>query len=329
MLEVSGLQRCYGDFVAVDDVSFSISTGEIVGLLGHNGAGKTTIMKMLSGYLEPNKGTVEIDNIEYGVDTKRIQRGLGYLPENLPIYPEMTVADYLDYAAKLKGLSHDIKNQEIKRVIEATDLKEKFLTPISTLSRGYKQRVGVAQAILGKPRLLILDEPTNGLDPTQTEQMRALIRDLAGEATVILSTHIMQEVDALCDRVLILNGGRMAVDAKLEDLRRSHYLLLGTSMPVKDAQAILPVLKGVEALEPLADSKDTAKDRYDQYRLKLQADGDNHSIAAAIAEAIIQAEAALYELKFEHRDLETLFREVTQSASAEQMNSSEEVNHAA
>ena len=207
MLDVKQLTRCYGDFVAVDNVSFNIGSGEIVGLLGHNGAGKTTVMKMLSGYLEPDHGQIAIGGLDLAANTKQVQRDLGYLPENLPIYPDMVVADYLDFAARLKGLEGQAARDEMRRVVHATDIGAKCLSPIATLSRGFKQRVGVAQAILGSPRLLILDEPTNGLDPTQTEHMRQLIRQLAENATVILSTHIMQEVDALCDRVLILSGG--------------------------------------------------------------------------------------------------------------------------
>ena len=168
MLEVDQLTRNYGTFVAVDHVSFSIQKGEIVGLLGHNGAGKTTIMKMLSGFLEPDQGSVMIDGVDLQNETKPLQQRLGYLPENLPLYPEMTVVDYLDYAADLKGLSPEVKAVEIRRAVQATEIASKAMAPIATLSRGFKQRVGVAQAILGKPNLLILDEPTNGLDPTQT-----------------------------------------------------------------------------------------------------------------------------------------------------------------
>ena len=233
MLNVSQLRRCYSDFVAADNVSFSVNKGDIVGLLGHNGAGKTTIMKMLSGYLEPDNGSVSVDGIDLGTEPKQVQKHLGYLPENLPVYPEMTVADYLDYAADLKGLG-EAKTAEIKRVVRATDIGNKLLAPIATLSRGYKQRVGVAQAILGKPKLLILDEPTNGLDPEQTQLMRELIREIAQEATVILSTHIMQEVDALCNRVLILRAGQLVVDSTLDDLRQSNHLLVSTSMSMEE-----------------------------------------------------------------------------------------------
>ena len=165
MLMVNGLSRSYDDFVAVNNVSFNINKGEIVGLLGHNGAGKTTVMKVLSGYLEPNQGQITINNTDISINPLYVQKYLGYLPENLPIYPEMSVADYLNYAAILKGLESSKVSSEIHRVIRATDLGSKLLDPIATLSRGYRQRVGVAQAILGEPKLLILDEPTNGLDP--------------------------------------------------------------------------------------------------------------------------------------------------------------------
>ena len=182
MLDVTQLTRSYGQFKAVDNVNFSIGKGEIVGLLGHNGAGKTTIMKMISGYLEPNNGDVVVDGLSIHSDAEKIQRELGYLPESLPVYPEMIVADYLDYAADLKGLQGEAKINEVRRVIKATDIASKLLSPIATLSRGFKQRVGVAQAILGQPKLLILDEPTNGLDPEQTQLMRALIKDIAKNA---------------------------------------------------------------------------------------------------------------------------------------------------
>ncbi|MEJ2529535.1 MAG: ABC transporter ATP-binding protein, partial [Gammaproteobacteria bacterium] len=200
MIQVENLMRLYGDFTAVDDVSFSIGQGEIVGLLGHNGAGKTTIMKMLTGFLEPTAGTIDIDGLRIGRDTTAIQSRIGYLPENCPVWPEMTVIDYLDYQATLHGMAESQRKAAIARAIRRTALKEKATATIQTLSRGYRQRVGVAQAILHEPDIVILDEPTNGLDPTQIRQMRALIRELAQTATVIVSTHILQEVQAVCER---------------------------------------------------------------------------------------------------------------------------------
>ena len=304
MLEVHRLSRKYGHFLAVDNVSFSIDKGEIVGLLGHNGAGKTTIMKMISGYLEANTGTVTVDGQSLETNPKTIQKDLGYLPESLPVYPEMTVADYLDYAAELKGLRHNAKKLEIKRVVQATDLKNKLLAPIATLSRGLKQRVGVAQAILGRPRLLILDEPTNGLDPEQTQQMRQLIREVAKEATVILSTHIMQEVEALCSRVLMLHGGKLALDATLNDLRQSNHLLLETSLSPKEAES-LSTLEGVKGVESLAIESET-----NTYRIQCDPNADQKRVAAQLANSVIEKKASLYRLLPEIRDLETLFREV-------------------
>lgn len=296
--------------MAVNDVSFNISNGEIVGLLGHNGAGKTTVMKVLSGYLEPNQGQITINNTDISINPLFVQKYLGYLPENLPIYPEMSVADYLNHAAILKGLESSNVSSEIHRVTKATDLGSKLLDPIDTLSRGYRQRVGVAQAILGEPKLLILDEPTNGLDPTQTEHMRQLIRDLAKNATIILSTHIMQEVEAICDRVLILNRGKLAVDEKLDALRRSNYILLSTSMP-KDKAQLLNGIQDIEEIEHLDKGASRAMPIY-QYRLTLSNTDSINQVSASIAKLIVtQEKFDLFSLKAERRDLESLFKEVS------------------
>lgn len=306
MITIENLSRSYGSFKAVNNVSFSVEKGEIVGLLGHNGAGKTTIMKMLSGYLEPSGGKIKIDGLDMANDRAAIQRQLGYLPESLPVYPELNVADYLDYTANLKGLSGDKARDEIRRAIKATDIADKLLATIGTLSRGYKQRVGVAQAILGQPNLLILDEPTNGLDPTQTQQMRKLIREIAKQATVILSTHIMQEVDALCDRALIMRSGEMALDARLEDMRNSHQLILITDLAPQAADALL---KGIDGIESLHGQQTT---QGYSYNIAIAADADSAQTANRIAKNLIDNDHALYEIRREQRDLETVFREVTE-----------------
>ena len=306
MLEVSQLSRRYGSFLAVDKVSFTIGKGEIVGLLGHNGAGKTTIMKMISGYLESSTGSVIVDDVNLDLNPKEVQSHLGYLPESLPVYPEMTVADYLDFAADLKGLKNNLKKSEIKRVIKATDISAKLLAPISTLSRGFKQRVGVAQAILGRPKLLILDEPTNGLDPEQTQHMRDLIKEVAKDATVILSTHIMQEVEALCSRVLMLHGGKLALDAQLETLRQSNHLLLETSLDAAEIQSI-SAISGVENVENLHTEYGINK-----YRIKFNTDSNQRELAALIAQTVTAQKASLFLLQPELRDLETLFKEVNE-----------------
>ena len=296
MIEADRLTRRYGDFVAVDEVSFSIEPGEIVGLLGPNGAGKTTIMKMLTGYLEPSGGRALVDGVELEQDPRTVQAQLGYLPENLPLYPELAVMDYLAHAAELRHIE-DVRGAVVA-AIEATDLGEKALDPISTLSRGFRQRVGVAQAILHKPRFLILDEPTNGLDPGQTQHMRQLVRDLAQSATVILSTHIMQEVNAICDRALILRNGALVLDERLKDLQQSNALRLRTA-------ATAPVASLVKGASSLGEGA-----------WLLQVDGDLDAAADQAAKALLGAEAPIYELAPQQRDLETLFREVSEGASS-------------
>jgi ABC-2 type transport system ATP-binding protein len=295
MIEADGLSRRYGDFLAVDDVSFAIGQGEIVGLLGHNGAGKTTIMKMLTGYLEPSAGSVRVDGMVVEEDRQKVQAQLGYLPENLPLYPELSVADYLAYAAELREID---PVPSVRRAIEATELTVKAFDPIATLSRGYKQRLGVAQAILHEPRFLILDEPTNGLDPGQTQHMRALIKRLSERATVILSTHIMQEVNALCDRALILHNGILAVDERLENLRVSNRLHVRTA-----AQADLPqTLAGVDGIAAIHRGVDGG--------WELETPGNPDAVAAQVATRLVAAGLPVYQLASAQRDLESVFREV-------------------
>lgn len=307
MIEADQLTRRYGDFLAVNNVSFSISQGEIVGLLGHNGAGKTTIMKMLTGYLEPSAGTVRVDGVDLVDDPKTVQMRLGYLPENLPLYPELSVADYLDYAARIRGVDGP---GAVRRAIEATELTSKALAPIATLSRGFKQRVGVAQAILHEPGLLILDEPTNGLDPGQTQHMRSLIERLAESATVILSTHIMQEVDAICDRAIILRGGELVLDERLADLKESNLYQLRSSEAADLAGLLtgLPVVTRVDAQSPGV--------------WQIHVDGAVDAAGQAIAAAVVGANHPLFELTLKRRDLETVFREVNAAPAGE-------VSHAA
>jgi ABC-2 type transport system ATP-binding protein len=304
MIEVRELSRRYGDLKAVDRVSFQVGRGEIVGLLGHNGAGKTTIMKMLTGYLEPSAGEILIDGLDIAAERRAIQRRIGYLPENCPLYPEMTVIDYLDYRAALQGVAHAERPAAIREAIARTALETKATVPIATLSRGFRQRVGVAQAILHRPALLILDEPTNGLDPSQIEHMRSLIADLAERATLLISTHILQEVEAVCDRVLILRAGRLALDARLAELRATHRLLVTLDRPPTEAAGRLGGLAGVSACAPLDDSAAAGRWRY------LLDTADPDAAAPQVARSIAEAGWSLYGLQREERNLETLFREV-------------------
>ncbi len=309
MLEAQSLSRRYGETLAVDNVSFTIDSGEIVGLLGHNGAGKTTIMRMLSGYLEPSGGSIRVGGRDLATNAHRIQMELGYLPENLPVYPDMTVAEYLENAATLKGIPKGQRILAMRAALGATELASRALSPIGQLSRGMKQRVGVAQAILGSPALLILDEPTNGLDPEQTVQMRRLVRRLAQRATVILSTHILQEVDALCDRVLILRQGRLAMDQTLQALRDSRALMVCTdsaSDSLPDLLRRMPQVASVRQLEEQAGRL--------TFLLELHAEVDRDTAASNVATCVVNAGARLYQLQSESRRLESVFREVNAHA---------------
>lgn len=307
MITAESLTRRYGDFLAVDDVSFSIGQGEIVGLLGPNGAGKTTIMKMLTGYLEPSAGHARLDGIDVTSQPKTVQRQLGYLPESLPLYPEMRVIDFLDFAAELRGVEGD-RATAVRDAIAATELEEKALEPIQTLSRGFRQRVGVAQAILHKPRFVVLDEPTNGLDPGQTLHMRDLIRRLAERATVILSTHIMQEVSAVCGRVMILRHGKLVLDDSLANLTRSERLALTTDASPDRVQSILDGIAGAGRAEMRAQHQG----RY-TYRVPLA--GDVDALAARTAAALAAQNVQIFAIAPEHRDLETVFREVSEAGA--------------
>ena len=324
MLEVKKLTRKYGDFLAVDRASFSVGNGEIIGLLGHNGAGKTTVMKMLSGYLEPDSGSIMVAGKTLVENTEVVQSYIGYLPESLPVYPEMSVIDYLEYVAVLKGLKGQEKQDEIRHAIKSTDIRSKVFDSISTLSRGFKQRVGVAQALLGKPKLLILDEPTNGLDPQQTEHMRQLIRRIAETSTVILSTHIMQEVEALCSRVLIMHAGELIVDATLEELTSSRELGLVTNASAEKVNALLEDISEITRIT----LKNPVTDELPVFVLSLTHDSDINMVSAKVAKNVVEGGFSLHRLELIKEDLETLFRAVVTGKKVAG-NLSKELNHAA
>lgn len=219
MIEARNLSRRYGDFRAVDDVSFAVNEGEIVGILGPNGAGKTTTIRMITGFLPPTGGRVTVFGKDLFEEPRRARRDIGYLPETVALYPEMRVREYLAYRAQLEGMSRAEARPAIAETIQACLLDEVRDQIIGTLSKGYRQRVGLAAAILHAPRMLVLDEPTVGLDPAQIIAIRELIRDLGKKRTLLLSTHILPEVELLCDRVLIIDRGRLVAEGSPEELR--------------------------------------------------------------------------------------------------------------
>ena len=302
MIRVEHLTRRYGDVVAAAVVNFDVGAGEIVGLLGHNGAGKTTVMKILTGFLEPSSGKAIVDGLDVQHYPSQTSSKLGYLPENLPVYPEMSVVDYLLFAAKLRQVGNQSAEEAVKKAMKETDLVDRAFDTIGTLSRGYRQRVCVAQAILHTPQALILDEPTNGLDPSQTQHMRELIKARAETATVILSTHIMQEVSAVCDRVLIMRDGVLVVDARLEDLQRTNDIELYTSSSIESVQ---------EALRDHAQVKAMG----DRLIVTTPNALENKNVDE-IASLLVKSGVSIYSLTPEHRSLETLFKEVSEVGNA-------------
>ncbi len=218
MIEVTNLTKRYGAFTAVDDISFSIEPGEICGFLGPNGAGKTTTMRILTGFMPPTNGRVTVAGFDVFSDMLEIKKRIGYLPESTPLYTEMRVSEYLDFVAEIKGLKSSAKKRKVADVMEVTHITDRQKSLISSLSKGYRQRVGLAQALLNDPETLILDEPSIGLDPKQITEIRSMIKDLAGKRTVILSTHILPEAQMICSRVMIINKGKLVAVGTPESL---------------------------------------------------------------------------------------------------------------
>jgi ABC-2 type transport system ATP-binding protein len=222
MIHVSNLTKYYGDYAAVRDVSFDVPAGQIVGFLGPNGAGKTTTMRMLAGYLGATSGQAAIDGLDVFYKPVEVRRRIGYMPENCPLYPEMRVIEYLRFRAGIKGIHGPRRESRLEYVLGRCWLSDVRRQLIGTLSKGYRQRVGLADALLAEPPVLILDEPTAGLDPTQIRETRKLIRELGTQHTMLLSTHILSEVEMACDSVIIINQGVVIADGSLDDVRKKH-----------------------------------------------------------------------------------------------------------
>ena len=224
MIEVRELTKRYGDLVAVDRVSFTARKGEVVGFLGPNGAGKTTTMRIITGFLPATHGTVKVENFDIFDDSYEVRKRTGYLPENPPIYADMTVTSYLQFVGRIKGIPRAELNDKVDRAVQRCGLTEVTRRVLGHLSKGFRQRVGLAQAIIHEPSVLVLDEPTIGLDPRQIVDIRALVRELAAERTVILSTHILQEVAQICQKVVIINHGRIVVEEEIGTLTQGATL---------------------------------------------------------------------------------------------------------
>ena len=308
MIELRNLEKSYGETRALKGVSFSISRGEIVGLLGPNGAGKTTAMKILVGYLLPTAGSVTVAGLDVVAHPLEVQKKIGYLPENAPLYLDMLAQEHLEFMADMRGLDAATRRRRLPRVVEECGIGGVLTRPIGQLSKGYRQRVGLAAAILHDPELLILDEPTTGLDPNQIVEVRQLIRRMGSTKTVILSTHILPEVEATCDRAVILIDGLVRADASLDQITRSRVQVatLGTRDP-GGARAALQRLPGVSRV----DASDHG-DGYHTFRMEVAGDGE---IGEAVADLAREHAWRLRELRRDDRSLEQVFRELTESVT--------------
>ena len=314
MIEVSHLSKNYGSRPAVEDLSFTVGGGQIFGLLGPNGAGKSTIMNILTGYIAPTSGEVKVAGFSLPEQAQQAKACVGYLPEQPPLYPEMTVQEYLDFAAELKGVRRADRKEQVRRAARRTGLEEVLPRLIRSLSKGYRQRVGIAQALLGSPKLIILDEPTVGLDPAQVIEIRKLIRELGKAHTVILSSHILSEVQAVCSQVLILSKGRLVAVGSPEELGEKlssgsclKATVLGDGQSVLKAVGAIPGIRKVE-LEGESDGQVT-------FTAESIDDTDRR---AEVSRALSQAGCTVLALSAESKTLEDVFLALTEEQTGKE-----------
>lgn len=309
MIEIENLTKFYGELCALDQISFQVKKGEVLGLLGPNAAGKTTTLRILTCYLNPTNGTIKVKDFDVSQDPQRIKSLMGYLPENAPLYPDMLVYDYLDYTADIRQLARENKSSRIKYLADICGIKEVMHQPVGELSRGYKQRVGLAQAMMGNPEILVLDEPTSGLDPNQIAEIREIIKEIGKEKTVILSTHILSEAEATCDRVVIINKGKIVADSRIEDLKKSIGKGSSVMLSLKNtrfdqAENILSGIPGITKISQQPSRKDQI------LNLSLSCE-PSEAIRTDIYKTIKNQDWILLSLYPHTQSLEHIFRELT------------------
>ena len=310
MIEVEHLGKTYGSTQAIEDVTFRAEPGEILGFLGPNGAGKTTTMRILSGYLPASEGTARVAGFDVHTDSMAVRQRIGYLPESPPLYPEMTVEGFLNFVAQIKGVPADLRQRRAEISMDHCGLSDKRSVLIRKLSKGYRQRVGIAQAIIHDPPVIILDEPTVGLDPRQINEVRQLIKSLAGNHTIILSTHILPEVSVTCDRVTIINRGRIVATDTPDNLmthlapETAFDVIIGGDAAI--AQQLLTRLENVRQVELL--ERDSLADHQSRLRVSGEA---NQDMGPAIAATLVNAGLALHELRRQTVSLEDVFLNLT------------------
>lgn len=309
MIHVENLTKCYNDFCAVDHINLNINKGEILGLLGPNGAGKTTTLRMLTGFFMPTSGNIHVKNYSINKNLIEIKRLIGYLPESAPLYHNMIVYDYLDYVAKIRGLSKDNKNDRIQKLVSLCGLNNIMHKNIEQLSKGLNQRVGLAHAMMSDPEILVLDEPTSGLDPNQIVEIRKIIRQVGKEKTVIISTHILSEAEATCDRIVIINKGKIIADDSTQKLKESADLkkIIHISLTNAKFQEVQESLQGIEGIVGI-EQINTAKDSFLHFKLTCKSSID---LRERIYQTIKNSDWILIEFHQETKTLEAIFKELT------------------
>ena len=309
MIQVDNLTKYYNDFCAVDDLSLRINKGEILGLLGPNGAGKTTILRMLTGFFRPTLGTIKVKEFSISEDSLEIKRILGYLPESAPLYHNMLVLDYLDYVAKVKGILKERRLPRLMELSELCGLGDIMHKSVNELSKGLKQRVGLAHALMADPEILVLDEPTSGLDPNQIAEIRAIIRRIGKKKTIIFSTHILSEAEATCDRIVIINRGRIVADDTTQNLKtgdgkEGHLFISLANADSEKAMAMMQSISGVNRVENKAPKVSG--------EISFELHGADNSLSGEeLYLAIKKTDWIITEMKRETRSLETIFQELT------------------
>ena len=312
MIEIKNVTKKYGKVIAVDNISFEVKNGEIVGLLGPNGAGKSTTMNMITGFIEPTEGTIIVDGYDMSKKPKKAKREIGYMPEGVPLYADMTVREFVKFMAEIKRVDKRERNVKVEKIIEQTGLKDVEKKLIKNLSRGYKQRVSMAGALVGEPKVLILDEPTVGLDPKQITEIRSLIKELGKTHTIILSSHILSEVSQICQRVVIINKGKIiAVDTpeNLETKVSSKNIVYVT---VEDAEnkieKVAENIKEITNIKFIKENNDNTK----QYMLESKNDVDLRKI---VFKEFAKENITIFELKKEDATLEDAFMKLIEGGN--------------
>lgn len=322
MIRVENITKRYGNFTAVDDISFEIEEGEIVGFLGPNGAGKSTTMNMITGFIEPSKGRIIVDGYDISKKPKSAKKQIGYMPEGVPLYSDLTVKEFVTYMAELKGVERKVKKDRVQKALEDTGLMDVQNQLTKNLSRGYKQRVSMAGALVGEPKVIILDEPTVGLDPKQVTEIRALIKELGKNHTVILSSHILSEVSQICNRVIIINNGKIvAIDtpANLENkVASENSIYVTVEDPENKMKDIKEKIENVKEIKLVAENEDKTK----QYMISADKDVD---LRKNIFETLAKEGITIFEMKKADVTLEEAFMQLIEEPEKKEESNKKEI----